>query len=390
MAVDLRGKSEELTLSTNRILDAIGKRETLRQDKANISRFLSRQIELEGQGIDPELASRQAALEISQEGPQFDTGIKGGFQKLGSRLAGPSTTLTAPIAGQLLDQPQGLNAEKVKAAIMQSRASTAASLATTQKKLSPDAETQVSVITDPDNPDRAIRVRDRFDPATGERVGRVVIGEATLADKLGGVAAEALQKATTGKIERDVIDLQATIQELDQIQSEFDPSFFTFRGKASTKVTAFLEKAEVPIASDAKQFLRKKTKFFADSKRVFLKFRKFITGVAGGIEEFREIAKATIDPESDSPTEFDAKFTSMRDNAVRVSNLLLAIKNSGFDPENRLDVKSALQKFPLESIPLDIAADVTLDTLGQTQTESQEETFTPDQIEAELRRRGVQ
>ena len=170
-----------------------------------------------------------------------------------------------------------------------------------------------------------------------------------------------------GQIEKDVVELQGTLGELEQIESEFNESFFTYRGKATAGITAFLEKAEVPVAKDAQDFLAKKTKFFADSKRVFLKFRKFITGVAGGIEEFREIAKSTIDPEKDSPTQFKAKLNSMRDNAIRLSNLMMALRNSGFDPRNKQNIKNAMIRISLEEIPLEVPPSTTLETLSTPQ-----------------------
>ena len=236
-----------------------------------------------------------------------------------------------------------------------------------------------SVIIDPRDPNKAIRVRNTFDPQ-GNLINQQFIGEATLAERIGGVAAEGLQKSTQTKLEKDIIDLQTTLTELDAIDEQFDENFFTFRGKAGAALTAFFEKAEIPVGKARQEFLSKKTKFFADSKRVFLKFRKFITGVAGGIEEFREIAKATIDPEKDSPTQFSAKMESMRDNAKRTQNVLLAIRNSGLDPKNQAIRKHIFRGLSLESIPIDVPGDVTLETLSQQQVPSREN-LTPADLE---------
>lgn len=220
-----------------------------------------------------------------------------------------------------------------------------------------------SVITDPNNPERAIRVRDTFDQQ-GNLVNRQILGEATLAEKIGGVAAEGLQKPTQTKLEKDIIDLQTTLIELDAIDKQFNEEFFTYKGKGIAYFTALAEKAKIPIGETRKQFLGEKTKFFADAKRVFLKFRKFITGVAGGIEEFKEIAKATIDPESDSPTQFQAKMKSMRDNARRTQNILLAIRNSGLNPNDLAVRKQVFRGLSLKSVPVEVPGNVTLDTLS--------------------------
>ena len=228
-----------------------------------------------------------------------------------------------------------------------------------------------SVITDPRDPNKAIRVRNTFD-AQGNLINQQRIGEATLAERIGGVAAEGLQKGTQTKLEKDVIDLQSTLAELDIIEKQFNPEFFTFKGKGKVFFTALAEKLEIPVGEAATRFLKKRTKFFADSKRVFLIFRKFITGVAGGIEEFREIAKATIDPDADSATEFQGKMESMRDNAIRTSNLLLALQNSGLQP-TKTNIKSALSLLPLDNIPLQVTPDVNLQTLRQAEPLSRQQ-----------------
>ncbi len=264
---------------------------------------------------------------------------------------------------QGIQTPQGLPPEFLQSFALQQQKQRGAQALQAAKPTTPKQTS--SVITDPNDPNKAIRVRNTFDE-NGNLVNQQFIGEATLAEKIGGVAAEGLQKGTQTKIEKDVIDLQATLQELGAIEKQFNPGFFTFRGKGRAFFTALGEKLEIPTGKAATTFLKERSKFFADSKRVFLKFRKFITGVAGGIEEFKEIAKATIDPEGDSPTEFLAKFESMRDNAIRTSNLMLAIQNSGLKP-TKTNIKNALSLTPLSDIPLEIAPDVTLQTLGSQQ-----------------------
>ncbi len=228
-------------------------------------------------------------------------------------------------------------------------------------------KTAVSVIIDPEDPNRAIRVRDTFD-ATGNRINREVIGEATLAERIGGVSEAGLQRGTKTKLEKDITDLTITLGELDVISQEFSDEFFTVKGRADAFFSGKALELGIPVPEARKQFLAKKTKFFADAKRVFLVFRKFITGVAGGIEEFKEIAKASIDPEKGSGIEFRSKMQSMKDNAIRTRNVLLAMRNSGLDPASPGDRRTAFKGRALSSIPLDVSQNVTLDTLGGVST----------------------
>ncbi len=211
---------------------------------------------------------------------------------------------------------------------------------------------------------------EQFDQA-GNSIGR---RSATQKEVLQGVPEGALQKPTQTKIEKDIIDLTTTLAELEAINKQVNDDFLTFRGKGRAFFTGLAEKAEIPVGKAHQQFLSDRTEFFADSKRVFLEFRKFITGVAGGIEEFKEIAKATIDPEKDSPTQFKAKMKSMSDNAKRTRNVLLAMRNSGVDPQNSSNRKRVFSGISLGSIPLDVSPSITLDAL---QVQPNRNTLTP-------------
>ncbi len=245
-------------------------------------------------------------------------------------------------------------------------------------------------IVDPDDPTKSVKVRDTFN-SQGKLVNRQFLGEPVLAETIGGVAAEGLQRGTQTQIEKDIIGLQETLTELGAIKEQFDPEFFTFRGKGKAFFTDLARQLEIPVSQAQKDFLTKKTKFFADSKRVFLKFRKFITGVAGGIEEFREIAKATIDPEKGSDIAFLAKFDSMRDNAIRTQNVLLAMRNSGLDPKNIAQRRQVFRGRSLKTVPLQVSGNVTLDTLGtQSRQPTLNRSLTRDQRIAELEAKARQ
>ena len=119
-----RGPSvQESTANINKVLDLLGQREKIRQDSQRINDFVSETIRLTGEGLEPDIAAQQAAVNITKKDPTFDPGIAGGFQRFASGLiSGPSTTLTGPIAQTLLDQPTGINKEKVRAQIEASKA----------------------------------------------------------------------------------------------------------------------------------------------------------------------------------------------------------------------------------------------------------------------------
>ena len=116
---------QESTGNINRILDLQGQREELRQKRQQINDFVSETIKLQGENptMSPDLVSRQAALNISQKDPTFDTGIAGLFQKFAAGARPPdTTTLTGPITEGLLSEPTGIRREAIKAQIESSRA----------------------------------------------------------------------------------------------------------------------------------------------------------------------------------------------------------------------------------------------------------------------------
>ncbi len=130
MAIRLQGPPKSTVAedlgAAQKILELAGRRVNLKRDRSNTTKFISRQIELEGQGLSPEIASRQAALEISNEQSDFGGGVLGGLKKFVSGFdPGGQGTFTAPIAEKLLNQPQGLDAAKVKSAIEANQALTA-------------------------------------------------------------------------------------------------------------------------------------------------------------------------------------------------------------------------------------------------------------------------
>ena len=354
------------------ILQTMGQAEKLRREGQMLDRVARAVGTLkEGSTIAEAIANITSA---TQQQPQFGTGIQGILQKIGGAFQPPSgggvkQNILQAIIGQKLKQAFAPKFEEPTGTFAPgtvTQRDPTGKVGVLQEPATPKTTQTSSVITDPNDPNKAIRVRSTFDQQ-GNLINQEKIGEATLAEKIGGVAAEGLglQKPTQTKIEKDIIDLDTTLTELDAIDKQFNEEFFTFVGKGAAAVTALQEKLKIPVGSAQTEFLSKKTRFFADSKRVFLKFRKFITGVAGGIEEFREIAKATIDPESDSPTQFKAKLNSMRDNALRTRNVLLAIRNSGLDPNDTAIQKQVFRGLSLRSIPIEVLPDVTLETISQ-------------------------
>lgn len=101
------------------IMGLIGKREKVRQDRSLTNRFVARALELEGEGLERDEATRQAATEVTNAPTQFDEGIEGFLQRVaaGTLPKGKSTLLTGPVAEQNLQEPSGSRRDLIKAQI---------------------------------------------------------------------------------------------------------------------------------------------------------------------------------------------------------------------------------------------------------------------------------
>lgn len=118
-----------------------------------------------------------------------------------------------------------------------------------------------------------------------------------------------LQKGTVGKLEDQIIAGQKTIGQLNRAEATFKPEFLTIAGKAKGAIQRLSEKAGFETDTD---FLKEKSRWFNQAKQAFFVYRKWVTGVAGGEKEMKDIAKAFADPERNSPSEYLANLQETR------------------------------------------------------------------------------
>ena len=156
--------------------------------------------------------------------------------------------------------------------------------------------------------------------------GTVVITKGTK----GGLA-----KPTVTAIEKDIIAGQKTIGSLNEAEKIFDPSFLTVEGKGRAFISSQAEK--LGFSTD-KEYLEARTKWRNQAKSAFLVYRKWVTGVAGGEKEFKEIAKAFPDPERNSPTEYMANLEQTRSWARATDLWLRETKALGLSLEETREI----------------------------------------------------
>lgn len=189
-----------------------------------------------------------------------------------------------------------------------------------------------SVITDPNNPERAIRVRDTFNQQ-GRLINREVLGEATLAERLGGVAPEAftqLQKPVAVKIQGEIKDAIIDIANLENIESSFRDEFAQIPFKIGQKITKLKDVFGIPVTEEQRKNLTEFSAWRRGAQREFVVFKKWATGVAAGQGEMKEqIETAFPSGLKDSAIEFRSKIQDAIKVRKRSQQILTDILNSG-------------------------------------------------------------
>ena len=130
------------------------------------------------------------------------------------------------------------------------------------------------------------------------------------------------------EIQTKMLELDEKIGGLDEMERTFQPDFLTHPGKIGAYTAAQVQRLGFDNES---AFLDARSKWFSQAKTAFLAYRKSVTGVAGGEKEFKEIAKAFPNPDTDSPTQFTAKLEQVREFSQVVKYWLANTRDRGMD-----------------------------------------------------------
>jgi len=152
-----------------------------------------------------------------------------------------------------------------------------------------------------------------------------------------------LQKPVITKLQNDVIKASGQIDTLNQIEQSFKPEFLTWAGRGEKWFRKQVDKIGA-ASEEQKQEIYAYQDWYAPAKQSFLAYRKWITGVAGGEKEMKEIAKSYPDPDRNSPTEYMANLRRTKDIIRKIQLGQKQFLEKGISPTKRQLLDAAFGK----------------------------------------------
>uniref|UniRef100_A0A6M3IKJ4 Uncharacterized protein n=1 Tax=viral metagenome TaxID=1070528 RepID=A0A6M3IKJ4_9ZZZZ len=159
-----------------------------------------------------------------------------------------------------------------------------------------------------------------------------------------------LTKSSQTKLQEKIMESQYSLDRLEEAEAIFEPEFLKYSGQGKAWVSKKLEKGGVGFE---KEFLGRYSKWKNTVETFMLEWRKYITGVAGGEKEMKDIEKATINTKYDSETTFKSKLSQIKKMTTAagdrakflLENFNMDIKNSDESTKKRFRKAYPLKDF---------------------------------------------
>ena len=201
-------------------------------------------------------------------------------------------------------------------------------------------------------------------------------------------AFQGLSPKVQGTLQQNLVDMAEQQSRLDQAVENFDSSFLTFAGQAGVKTVRFLEKASLDGVAKAlgvdlggaKETVAQYRKFTESVETVFNLFRKKITGAQASVQELDRL-KGSILNKDLSPSEFKGSLERLQEALTSATDLYKSMLSEGIDLSSKEGLKEFDRRFTIRD---------RRSSAAEPTTDSPSSGFTPEQIEAELKRRGLQ
>lgn len=140
-------------------------------------------------------------------------------------------------------------------------------------------------------------------------------------------------KPVTTQIQKEALDLQNALQDLDHVGASFDDFYLTYWGKGYKGLLRQANKLGIPLTQDQRQYIRNHRQLTQSAQEIFNKYRKYITGAQATMNEIEFLKQAMLNPDL-SPEEFKGAYETYRNSIMRALRLRRAITRQGITPDS--------------------------------------------------------
>lgn len=134
-----------------------------------------------------------------------------------------------------------------------------------------------------------------------------------------------LDKSNKRNAEAEIMSAMKSLDRLDSISRNYDPSYLTYSGQIQDWFSRTKEKFGGELDPASKQRVVQKRKFTQAVNTEFNAYRKLITGAAAAVQELEALKKAMLADDL-SPTEFESAYSTYREElkrTVRINRMLI-------------------------------------------------------------------
>lgn len=177
--------------------------------------------------------------------------------------------------------------------------------------------------------DRAIELGEAGQKEAQLEINKQLADARTLEGQAAKQTALTLGKAGEGDIDKQIIGLEKTFSQLNDLASNFDLDAFTVSDKLSKWGVGALDKLDM-TNPEQKQFLERRRVQAQTINSIFNSYRKLITGAAASEKELEKLEESILNVNL-APSEARAALRSLMVNIVRDQQILTKLKAEGID-----------------------------------------------------------
>lgn len=154
----------------------------------------------------------------------------------------------------------------------------------------------------------------------------------------------ALDKPNVREAQKEIMGTVKSLERLDQIEKDFDPSFLTYKGKMMNWASATAEKLGADLPKEDAQKVKQYRKWAQNVDYEFNAYRSQITGAAAAVAELDRLKTAMLNTDL-SKSEWEGAMASYKEELKRSIRLKNRFMREGIDVSDKEGGKQYDQAF---------------------------------------------